>query len=88
MNRYVRSSFKIAYLSRVELHFQNVPYMDFNLLALVSFEFTTVTTMDSQEPACCYNSHLLGFLTKYVRTYSYLIRLVLEAPNSTEDGAN
>ena len=42
---------------------QNVPYMD--LLTLMSFEvtpMTTMTTMDSQEPACCYNSHLLGFL--------------------------
>ena len=34
--------------------------MDFNLLVLMSFEVATVTAMDSQEPACCYNSHLLG----------------------------
>jgi len=39
-----------------------MPYMDFNLLMLMSFEVATMTT---QEPACCDNSHhLLGFLTK------------------------
>ena len=32
---------------------QNAPYMDYKLLVLMSFEVTTVTTMDSQEPACC-----------------------------------
>ena len=31
----------------------------FNILMLTSFEVTTVTTVDSQEPTCCYNSHLL-----------------------------
>jgi len=46
------------------LYFKNAPYMEFILLVLMSFEVTTVTTMDSQEPACCDNSHLLGFLTK------------------------
>ena len=40
--------------------------MGFNLLVPMSFEVSTVTTMDSQEPASCDNSHLLGFLTKYV----------------------
>ena len=53
----------VPILYRITL--QNVPYMDFNLLVLItSFAVATVTTMDSQEPACCYNSHLLGFLTK------------------------
>ena len=31
MNRYERRSVKLAYLSCVESHFQNVPYTDFNL---------------------------------------------------------
>ena len=29
---------------------QNVPYMDYKLLVLMSFEVTTVASMDSQEP--------------------------------------
>ena len=33
----------------------------YNLLMLTSFEVATVTTMDSQEPACCVDG---GFLTK------------------------
>ena len=49
--------------------------MDFNLLVLASFEVITMTTMDSQEPACCYNA-------------TYLIRRILEAPNLAEDGTN
>ena len=40
--------------------------MDFNLLVLTSFEITTTTTMDSQEPACCYNSHFLAWLLNEV----------------------
>ena len=44
-----------------QITLQNPPYMDFNLLVLMSFEVTTTTTMDSQEPACCDNSHLLDF---------------------------
>ena len=43
---------------------QNVPYIDYKLLVLTSFVVATVTTMDSQESACCDNSHLLGFLMK------------------------
>ena len=43
---------------------KKAPSMDFNLLVLTNFEVTTMTTMESQEPTCCYNSHLLGFLTK------------------------
>ena len=49
----------VPILYRITL--QNAAY---NLLVLTSFEVTTVTTMDSEEPACCYNSHLLGVLTK------------------------
>ena len=63
MNRHAEERWtSVPILYRITL--QNVSYMDFNLLMLTSFEVTTVTTMDSQEPACCYNSYLLGFLTK------------------------
>ena len=33
-----------------QITLQNVPYMGFNLLVLMSFEVTTTTTMDSQGP--------------------------------------
>ena len=63
MNRHAEERWtSVPILYRITL--QNAPYMDFNLLVLTSFEVTTMTTMDSQEPTCCYNSHLLGFLTK------------------------
>ena len=42
-------------LCRITL--QNMPYKDYKLL---SFEVTTVTSMDSQEPACCDDGHLLA----------------------------
>ena len=48
----------VPILCRITL--QNAPYMDYNLLVLTSFEVATVTTMDSQEPPCCDNSHLLA----------------------------
>ena len=32
----------------------------FWLLVLISFEVTTVTSMDSQEPTCCDDGHLLA----------------------------
>ena len=61
MNRHAEKHWtSVPILYRITL--QNAPYMDFNLLVLMTFEVTTVTSMDSQEPACCYNSHLLGFL--------------------------
>jgi len=34
--------------------------MDYKLLMLMSFEVAAVTTMDSQEPACCDDDHLLA----------------------------
>ena len=40
----------VPILCRITL--QNAPYMDYKLLVLMSFEVTTVTSMDSQEPAC------------------------------------
>ena len=43
-----------------QITLQNVPYMDYKLLVLTSFEVTTVTGMDSQEPACCDDDHLLA----------------------------
>ena len=39
---------------------QNTPYMDYNLHVLTSFEVATVSTMDSQEPPCCDDDHLLA----------------------------
>ena len=41
---------------------QNAAYKDYNLLVLTltSFEVATVTTMDSQEPICCDDGHLLA----------------------------
>ena len=44
-------STSVPILCRITL--QNAPYMDYKLLVLMSFEVTTVTSMDSQEPACC-----------------------------------
>ena len=38
----------VPILCRITL--QNVPHMDYKLLVLMSFEVTTVTSMDSQEP--------------------------------------
>ena len=59
-----RRSSELVYPSCVESHFkmclQNVPYKDYNLLVLTSFEVATVTTMDSQEPTCCDDGHLLA----------------------------
>ena len=48
----------VPILCRITL--QNAPYKDYKLLVLMSFEVTTVTTMDSQEPACCDDGHLLA----------------------------
>ena len=88
MNRHTKRErwTSVPILYRITL--QNASYMDFKLLLLTSFEVAATDYYDSQEPACCFNSHLLGFLLKWVQTYSYLIRRVLEAPNSAEDGTN
>ena len=51
MNRYARGGVPII----CPITPQNAPYMDFNLVVLMSFE---VTTMDSQEPTCCNNSYM------------------------------
>ena len=48
----------VPILCRITL--QNAPYKDYKLLVLTSFEVTTVTSMDSQEPACCDDGHLLA----------------------------
>ena len=48
----------VPILCRITL--QNVPYKDYNLLMLTSFEIATVTTMGSQVPACCDDGHLLA----------------------------
>ena len=44
----------VPILCRISL--QNVPYMDYKLLVLMSFEVTTVTSMDSQDD----DGHLLA----------------------------
>ena len=44
-----------------QITLQNAPYKDYNLLVLLtSFVVATVTTMDSQEPTCCDDGHLLA----------------------------
>ena len=48
----------VPILCRITL--QSAPYKDYKLLVLTSFEVTTVTSMDSQEPACCDDGHLLA----------------------------
>ena len=60
MNRHgeKKRSTSVPILCRITL--QNAPYMGYKLLVLMSFEVTTVTSMDSQEPACCDDSHLLA----------------------------
>ena len=35
-----------------QITLQNAPYKDYKLLVSMSFEVTTVTSMDSQEPTC------------------------------------
>ena len=47
----------VPILCRIAL--QNTPYMNYKQLVLTSFEVATVTTMDSQQPACCDDGHLL-----------------------------
>ena len=44
----------VPILCRITL--QNAPYKDYKLLVLTS----PVTSMDSQEPACCDDGHLLA----------------------------
>ena len=48
----------VPILCRITL--QNAPYKDYKLLVLMSFEVTTATSMDSQEPAWCDDGHLLA----------------------------
>ena len=59
MNRHSEKEWltSVPILCRITL--QNAPYKDYKLLVLTSFEVTTVT-MDSQEPACCDDGHLLA----------------------------
>ena len=58
MNHYTESS--VSILCQITLQ-KHALYINFNLIVLTSFEVFIMTTMDSQEPPCCYNSHLLGF---------------------------
>ena len=48
----------VPILCRITL--KNASYMEYKLLVLTSFEVATVTTMDSQQPACCDDGHLLA----------------------------
>ena len=71
-----------------QIMLQNVPYMDFNLLVLTSFEVTTMITMDSQEPACCYSSQLAWILKEVDASMQLPYKACFGAPYSTEDGTN
>ena len=51
-------STSLPILCRITL--RNAPYKDYKLLVLMSFEVTTVTSMNSQEPACFNDGHLLA----------------------------
>ena len=73
------------YPSCVEYHFKMRLIMGYKLLVLMSFEVTTVTSMDSQEPSPAVMMATCGLLNKHA---AYLIRHVLEGLNSTEDGTN
>ena len=48
----------VPILYRITL--QNAPHKDYKLLVLTSFEVAAVTTMDSQEPVCRDDGHLLA----------------------------
>ena len=43
-----------------QITLQNAPYKDYKLLVLMSFEVTTVDSMDSQDLTCCDDGHLLA----------------------------
>ena len=60
MNRHCEKEWltSVPILCRIAL--QNAPYKGYKLLMLISFEVATVTSMDSQEPACCDDGHLLA----------------------------
>ena len=74
------------YPSCVEYHFKMCLIMDYKLLVLMSFEVTTVNSMDSQEPSPAVMMATCGLLNEHA---AYLIiRHVLEGLNSTEDGTN
>ena len=60
MNRHGEKKRWTSVPSCVESHFKTRLIWFFDLFMLTNFE---VTTMDSQEPACCDNSHLLQKLT-------------------------
>ena len=43
-----------------QITLRNLPYKDYKLLVLMNFEVTTETSMNSQEPACFNDGHLLA----------------------------
>ena len=53
MNRHGKKEQLTSVHILCQITIQNAPYMDYKLLVLMSFEVTTVTSMDSQEPPCC-----------------------------------
>ena len=72
MNRHGEKKHWTSVPSCVESHFKTRLIWIFNLFVLTNFE---ITTMDSQEPACCDNNHLLGqciFLPAKMQKNSYL----------------
>ena len=60
MNRHGEKECWTSVPIQCQITLQNAPYMDYKLLVLTSFEVDTATTMDSQEPACCDDGHLLA----------------------------
>ena len=60
MNRHGEKEWLTSVPILCQITLQNAPYKDYNLLVLTSFEVATVTTMDSQGPACCDDGHLLA----------------------------
>ena len=60
MNRHGEKEWLTGVPIRCRIILQDAPYKDYNLLVLTSFEVATMTSMDSQEPACCDDGHLLA----------------------------
>ena len=60
MNRHGKKEWLTSVPILCQITLQNAPYKDYKSLMLMSFEVATVTTMDSQKPACCDDGHLLA----------------------------
>ena len=60
MNRHGKKERLTSVPILCQITLQNAPYKGYKLLVLTSFEVTTATSMDSQEPTCCDDGHLLA----------------------------